>query len=230
MWTADNHRIELPQIWDHAAPARSGTVRRPPGFRCSAKGCGADYVCMPAPVHNPDGSESLWCYTKPSAALRRAARRARAFPAAAFLGAAGQHPVHPLDSWTRPCYAARQYRPRFFYIYVPHLEYAAQKLGPHSAGRTRAPSTELDAALGRLIEALTDAYGRGRRAWLAASEYVITAVNHVSYPNRVLRQAGHLQVRDEARPGTARLRAQRAPGPWSITSSRTCSCASRTST
>ncbi|MCU0961639.1 MAG: hypothetical protein MUF48_16205 [Pirellulaceae bacterium] len=30
-----------------------------------SKRCGADYVCMPAPVHHPDGSESLWCYTKP---------------------------------------------------------------------------------------------------------------------------------------------------------------------
>ena len=29
-------------------------------------GCGADAICTPAPIHNPDGSESLWCYTKPT--------------------------------------------------------------------------------------------------------------------------------------------------------------------
>ena len=34
-------------------------------FPMLSKGCGADYICMPAPIHNPDGSESLWCYTKP---------------------------------------------------------------------------------------------------------------------------------------------------------------------
>ena len=33
--------------------------------------------------------------------------------------------------------------------------------------------------------------------WLAASEYAISEVQHVSYPNRVLRQAGLLQVRAE---------------------------------
>ena len=33
--------------------------------------------------------------------------------------------------------------------------------------------------------------------WLAASEYVITAVDHVTYPNRVLREAGLLKVRDD---------------------------------
>ncbi|MEZ6111179.1 MAG: hypothetical protein R3C99_09220 [Pirellulaceae bacterium] len=35
-------------------------------FPMLSKGCGADYICMPAPVHNPDGSESLWCYTRPT--------------------------------------------------------------------------------------------------------------------------------------------------------------------
>ncbi len=34
--------------------------------------------------------------------------------------------------------------------------------------------------------------------WLIASEYVIGEVNHVTYPNRVLRQAGLLKVREEA--------------------------------
>jgi hypothetical protein len=33
--------------------------------------------------------------------------------------------------------------------------------------------------------------------WIAASEYVIVPVDHVTYPNRVLRQAGLLQVRHE---------------------------------
>jgi hypothetical protein len=30
-----------------------------------SKGCEADFICTPAPIHNPDGSESLWCYTRP---------------------------------------------------------------------------------------------------------------------------------------------------------------------
>jgi hypothetical protein len=39
-------------------------------------------------------------------------------------------------------------------------------------------------------------YDRGELLWLAASEYVITAVDHVTYPNRRLREEGLLVVRE----------------------------------
>ena len=32
--------------------------------------------------------------------------------------------------------------------------------------------------------------------WIAAGEYAITPVEHVSYPNRILREAGLLAVRE----------------------------------
>ena len=35
--------------------------------------------------------------------------------------------------------AARQWQPDFFYIYLPHLDYAAQRTGPDSVGRRRRP-------------------------------------------------------------------------------------------
>lgn len=65
MWTAWNDKIQAPQIWDRLHrhdPRLTSAV----WFPMLSKGAGADYVCMPAPVHNPDGSESLWCYTKPT--------------------------------------------------------------------------------------------------------------------------------------------------------------------
>ena len=62
MWTAWNDKIAAPQIWDllhQKDPKLTSAV----WFPMLSKGCGADYICMPAPIHNPDGSESLWCYT-----------------------------------------------------------------------------------------------------------------------------------------------------------------------
>ena len=64
MWTSPNECIERPQIWDllsHNEDGRSSAV----WFPLHSKGCEANYVCTPAPIHNPDGSESLWCYTRP---------------------------------------------------------------------------------------------------------------------------------------------------------------------
>jgi hypothetical protein len=54
----------------------------------------------------------------------------------------------------------------------------------------------LDEVIGQLATAAQQAYPQGQPLWLVASEYVITPVDHVTYPNRVLRQAGLLTVRD----------------------------------
>ena len=60
MWTAWNDKILAPQIWDVLGDSQPN-CRSAVWFPMLSKGCGADYICMPAPVHNPDGSESLWC-------------------------------------------------------------------------------------------------------------------------------------------------------------------------
>jgi hypothetical protein len=90
-------------------------------------------------------------------------------------------------------HAAARYRPDYFYVYLPHLDYAAQKLGPDSSAATEAVA-ELDAAVGRLADGFAAAYDTDALLWLVASEYVITPVDHVVYPNRRLRQGGLLAV------------------------------------
>jgi hypothetical protein len=91
--------------------------------------------------------------------------------------------------------AMKDHRPDFFYIYLPHLDYAAQKSGPDSP-QALAAVGELDQVLAKLIEQARAAYGKDP-LWLIASEYVITPVDHVSYPNRTLREAGLLTVKND---------------------------------
>jgi predicted AlkP superfamily pyrophosphatase or phosphodiesterase len=89
--------------------------------------------------------------------------------------------------------AARQWQPDFFYIYLPALDYAAQRTGPDSAAADTAVS-ELDAVIGRLAAEMAAAYD-SELLWLVAGEYTIGPVDHVVYPNRLLREAGLLEVR-----------------------------------
>ena len=49
--------------------------------------------------------------------------------------------------------------------------------------------------IGRLAAGMTDAYDE-ELLWIVAGEYAITPVDHVVYPNRVLREAGLLAVRE----------------------------------
>ena len=72
MWTAWNDNIQQPQIWDLLHQKDPKSLTSAVWFPMLSKGCGADYICMPAPIHNPDGSESLWCYTKPVGTVRHA--------------------------------------------------------------------------------------------------------------------------------------------------------------
>jgi hypothetical protein len=189
MWTAWNEVIQRPQVWDRL---RERGATSAVWFPMLSKGCSADFVCMPAPIHNPDGSESLWCYTKPREYYGELRDALGHFPLQHFWG-----PLANIKStaWIADSsvLAAARFQPDFFFIYLPHLDYAAQKSGPDSPA-ARAALGELDSVLEKLIPGLTEA-GEEPPAWLAASEYVITAVNHVTYPNRVLRDAGLLQVR-----------------------------------
>ncbi len=193
MWTAWNDCIERPQIWD-VLHGHDPSITSAVWFALHSKGCGADMVCTPAPIHNPDGSESLWCYTKPTEMYGSLRDTIGHFPLQHFWG-----PMAGIQSSAWICdsavWAARVSRPKFFYIYLPHLDYAAQKSGPDSDAARRA-LTDLDAAIAKLVAGFSHAYAAARPLWLVASEYTIVPVRHVTYPNRVLREAGLLTVSD----------------------------------
>jgi hypothetical protein len=192
MWTSPNDCIERPQLWDilhEQSPATTSAA----WFPLHSKHCGADYVCTPAPVHNPDGSESLWCYTRPESLYGDFVAELGHFPLQHFWG-----PMANIKStaWivSSAIRAAERLKPNLFYAYLPHLDYAAQKFGPDSEQAIRA-LTELDAEVGRMVDGFAQAYGDMKPLWLVASEYVITPVDHVLYPNRTLRDAGLLAVK-----------------------------------
>jgi hypothetical protein len=194
MWTAWNDKIQQPQIWDLLHQLDAG-LNSAVWFPMLSKGAGADNICMPAPIHNPDGSESLWCYTKPVELYGTLRDKFGHFPLMNFWG-----PMANIKStaWIAEsaAYAMAEFKPSFFYIYLPHLDYAAQKTGPDSP-QAQAAVKELDDVLGKLFAAAGTALAGRNVVWLVASEYVITPVDHVAYPNRVLREAGLLKVKDD---------------------------------
>lgn len=196
MWTAWNECVAAPQIWD-LLHARDAGIRSAVWFPLHSKGCGADYICTPAPIHNPDGSESLWCYTRPTELYGTLRDELGHFPLQHFWGPLAN--VKSSDWIARSAVeAVRRFRPDFFYIYLPHLDYAAQKSGPDSAP-ARTALYELDDVLGRMVSGMHEAYAAGggeRPLWLAASEYAIQPVDRATYPNRVLREAGLLRVEE----------------------------------
>ncbi len=188
MWTAWNEVIERPQIWDRLKDLNR-EIKTAAWFPMLSKGCGADYVCMPAPIHQADGSEDLWCYTKPQDFYGELLAKLDHFPLQHFWG-----PLANIKStqWIvdSAIEAAKKFSPHFFYIYLPHLDYAAQKFGPDSPEALAAVG-ELDTVIGGLQHEF-EAAGSEPIQWLALSEYTIQSVDYVCFPNRELRNAGFL--------------------------------------
>ncbi len=191
MWTAWNKVIERPQIWDLMRD-RFPDKKSVAWFPMLSKGCNADFVAMPAPIHKPDGSEELWCYTKPQEFYGELLQSLGHFPLQHFWG-----PLANIKSsrWIADSVIqlTQKFHPDFFYIYIPHLDYAAQKFGPDSEEAQNAVR-ELDSLLLHLIDQLENQYHDMPVKWMLVSEYVIQSVDHVTYPNRILRQAGLLET------------------------------------
>ena len=76
------------------------------------------------------------------------------------------------------------YQPTLQLVYLPHLDYCLQKLGPQ--GDIAKDLAEIDALCGQLLE---DFQQRGCRV-VVLSEYGITPVQRAIHPNRLLRDAG----------------------------------------
>lgn len=192
MWTAWNEVIERPQVWDSLKQI-APNIKTAAWFPMLSKGCGADFVCMPAPIHQPDGSEDLWCYTKPQEFYGELLEELQHFPLKHFWGPLAniQSSQWIADSAVK---AVERFHPDFFYIYLPHLDYAAQKFGPNSDEASHSLG-ELDQLIEELVAEMNST-AKEDIVWIVASEYVIVDVDHVTFPNRILREAGLLSVKN----------------------------------
>ena len=193
-WVAHNDVIAGEQIWDAIHGRR-------PGFTSAVwhaqniKGAGADFIVTPAPIHEPDGKTKLWCYSKPDGLYQELLDEMGHFPLQHYWG-----PLANIESTRWILNAAHwlneRSAPNLHWIYVPHLDYAAQKFGPDST-EARVALVELDQLLAGFAEKIDGSSIGDRVVYLVVGEYALTEVSGVIHPNRILREAGLLDVRQE---------------------------------
>jgi predicted AlkP superfamily pyrophosphatase or phosphodiesterase len=205
-WVGRNEVIEAPQIWGVMKRAgkmpavRAGRMPAlPTGLTAAVwhaqniKDAAADFVVTPAPIHEPDGTTKLWCYSKPDGLYEQLVADLGHFPLHQYWG-----PLAGIGS-TQWILAGAQWliarhNPNFHFIYLPHLDYAGQKLGPDSPQAADAVR-QLDAELARFDAFLQQQPYYDELVIIAASEYVMTPVSGAVHPNRILRKAGLLRTR-----------------------------------
>jgi predicted AlkP superfamily pyrophosphatase or phosphodiesterase len=189
-WLQSNHLVAGEKIWDAAR-------RRDPAFTCAKlfwwynMYSSADFSVTPRPLYLADGRKLPDCYAEPPELRAELTKRFGHFPLFGFWG-----PNANISStrWIADSalYVFDTHRPTLTLVYLPHLDYGLQRLGPDHPDIARHLG-EIDAVCGELIEHFE---GAGARV-IVLSEYGITAVTGPVHVNRVLRLAGLLRVKEE---------------------------------
>jgi predicted AlkP superfamily pyrophosphatase or phosphodiesterase len=152
---------------------------------------GADVALSvtPKPYYAADGNKAFGIAGTPDGLTGRLERELGKFPFHTFWGpSAGL----ACTEWIARCTASvvRDERPDLTLVYLPHLDYEPQRLGPSGSDMPRLVG-ELDRACGPILDA---AESLGARVWVV-SEYGHVDVERPVYVNRVLRRSGLLAVR-----------------------------------
>jgi predicted AlkP superfamily pyrophosphatase or phosphodiesterase len=192
LWRQSNKLVQAPKIWEVARSLD-------PAFTCANlfwwynMYSTADYAVTPRPMYPADGRKLPDVWTHPPDLRHTLQRDLGPFPLFRFWG-----PATSIQStqWIIDSSIAvdRAHDPTLTLVYLPHLDYVLQKLGPDPANPDVARDLrELDAGCGQLIDHFES---RGARV-VILSEYGITPVSRPVHLNRVLRENGLITVRDE---------------------------------
>ena len=189
-WRQSNHLVAGEKIWETAK-------RRDPSFTCANlcwwynMASAHDIGLTPRPIYKADGRKLPDCYTKPDGLRGELTAALGPFPLFQYWGpGASIASSRWIAEAARHVVASR--RPTLTLVYLPHLDYDLQRLGPDDPRIAKALG-EIDAVVGDLVDLAAE---RGLRV-LLLSEYGMSAVRRPVHINRALREAGFLAVREE---------------------------------
>ena len=190
LWRQSNRLVAGEKIWEAGK-------RRDPAFTTANlfwwynMGASHDIGVTPRPIYKADGRKLSDCYTRPPELRDELTQALGPFPLFQFWG-----PGTSIASsrWIAQAalHVRRSRAPALTLVYLPHLDYDLQRLGPDHP-RIADNLREIDAVAGELI---ADAERDGARI-IVLSEYGITSVSKPVHINRALREAGLLRVRVE---------------------------------
>jgi predicted AlkP superfamily pyrophosphatase or phosphodiesterase len=190
LWRQSNALVHGEKLWD-AAKRRDPTFRAAKLFWWYNMYSSADVSITPRPMYTADGRKLPDVYTDPPELRDELNAALGTFPLFEFWGPrAGIRSTRWIADSAR--FVIEQRDPTLTLVYLPHLDYDLQRLGPNDPRIARA-LTDVDQVCGELF-----AFAKQKNLRvIVLSEYGITAVSDAVHVNRVLREAGLLRVREE---------------------------------
>jgi predicted AlkP superfamily pyrophosphatase or phosphodiesterase len=189
-WKQSNKLVNGEKIWDQAK-------KEDPDFTCANMFwwynmySTADYSVTPRPNYLADGRKLPDCYSHPAELRDHLQHKLGQFPLFQFWG-----PGANIKSTKWIADAAMEteklHNPTLSLIYLPHLDYCLQKFGP-DLDKISTELKEIDQVVAELVRFYES---RGARIILL-SEYGISPVNNPIHLNRLFRENGLIQIREE---------------------------------
>jgi predicted AlkP superfamily pyrophosphatase or phosphodiesterase len=148
----------------------------------------ADICLTPRPTYWSDGRKSPDVHSQPAQLGRQMQERLGDFPLFQFWGpGAGIASTRWIVEATLDI--LREQNPSLCMAYLPHLDYDLQRFGPN-APQAQMAARAVDQEVARLLHAAEAA----DREVVIVSEYGIEEVSQACFPNRILRDAGLLEI------------------------------------
>jgi predicted AlkP superfamily pyrophosphatase or phosphodiesterase len=189
-WKQANTLVQAPKIWETARALD-------PSFTCANvfwwynMYSSVDYSVTPRPMYPADGRKLPDVYTQPAGLRDDLQNALGTFPLFNFWG-----PRASINSsrWIAEAakHVEQKHAPTLTLIYLPHLDYNLQRLGP-AAPEAANDVRQVDELCGDLIRFYE---GRGARV-VVLSEYGLRDVSMPVHVNRALREHGLIAIRDE---------------------------------
>lgn len=189
-WKQSNPLVQAESIWTRAKRENSN-------FTCAQMFwwynmyTGADFSITPRPNYLADGRKMADCYSHPASLRDEVQEKFGTFPLFQFWGP-GANVVSSRWIANASKYVEEKHSPTLSLVYLPHLDYCQQKVGP-TPELIAQELKEID----ELVQDLVTFYeARGVKV-LLLSEYGIVPVNRPVHINRLLRNEGLLGIRVE---------------------------------
>ena len=189
-WKQSNHLVHGEKLWEALRREREG-------FRCAKMFwwynmySSADWSVTPRPIYPADGRKIFDVYTHPPGLRDELVGQLGEFPFPSFWGPrAGL----PSSQWIADSarWIEKEEEPDLNLVYLPHLDYGLQRWGPD------APEMEAEfEAIDRLVDELISFFVKRGVEVVLLSEYGISKVRKPVHLNRVFRDKGWLQIKNE---------------------------------
>jgi len=189
-WKQSNHLVRGEKLWDKLRA-------RDPSFTCAQlfwwynMHAAVDWSITPRPLYPADGRKIFDIHTGPLTLRPEIKKDLGEFPFPSFWG-----PAAGIESsrWIAAAahWIEEKHQPTLNLVYLPHLDYNLQRLGPRDP-KIGDDLRLIDDIAGELID-----FFHARDVQVAVlSEYGITEVDAPVHLNRVLRRHGWLSIKDE---------------------------------